>query len=128
MPYYRRSYDKFSRYPSTLALIDTKTEKIIRMFDTGPIPKYVTTSPDGRWLAVTHWGDNTIGLIKTVGKLSQYRYDKLITIDENSSLTMLTVKIATIIAAFVCVVPYSVKTIAICTWPEWVVAVSRSLM
>jgi DNA-binding beta-propeller fold protein YncE len=29
---------------------------------TGPIAKYVQTSPDGRYLAVSHWGDNTVGL------------------------------------------------------------------
>ncbi|MDH5180900.1 MAG: beta-propeller fold lactonase family protein [Gammaproteobacteria bacterium] len=80
VPYYRRSYDELSTLPSALALIDTDTDKIIRMFDTGPIPKYVTASSDGKWLAVTHWGDNTVGLIKTEGEPTEYKYDKLIVI------------------------------------------------
>ena len=46
-----------------MAVIDTETDEIIRMFETGPLPKMVATSPDGTRLAVTHWGNNTIGLL-----------------------------------------------------------------
>jgi len=63
VPYYRRSYDNFSVMPSAMAVIDTQTDKIVRVMSTGPIPKYVVPSPDGKWLAVIHWGDNTVGLI-----------------------------------------------------------------
>jgi len=63
VPYYRRDYDKFSQSPSALAIIDTLTDQIVRVMPTGPIPKYVQSTPDGRYLSVTHWGDNTIALI-----------------------------------------------------------------
>ena len=63
IPYYRRSYDLNAQEPSAMAVIDTSTDEIIRMFETGPLPKMVATSPDGTRLAVTHWGNNTIGLL-----------------------------------------------------------------
>jgi len=63
VPYYRRSYDLNAQDPSAMAVIDTETDEIIRMFETGPLPKMVATSPDGTRLAVTHWGNNTIGLL-----------------------------------------------------------------
>ncbi len=62
VPYYRRSFDDNGQYPSALAVIDTNTKKILRVMGVGPISKYVEISPDGKWLAVSHWGDNTIGL------------------------------------------------------------------
>ena len=63
VPYYRRSYDINAQEPSAMAVIDTQTDEIIRLFETGPLPKMVATSPDGTRLAVTHWGNNTIGLL-----------------------------------------------------------------
>ena len=33
------------------------------MFETGPLPKMVAVSPDDRYVAITHWGDNTVGFI-----------------------------------------------------------------
>lgn len=63
VPYYRRSYDLNAQEPSAMAVIDTETDEIIRMFETGPLPKMVATSPDGTRLVVTHWGNNTIGLL-----------------------------------------------------------------
>lgn len=62
VPYYRRSWDVNAQDPSALAVIDTRTDSIVRMFDTSALPKMVCVSPDGRYLAVTHWGDNTVGL------------------------------------------------------------------
>jgi DNA-binding beta-propeller fold protein YncE len=44
-------------------VIDTSTDQIVRVLPTGPIPKYVAASPDGKKLAVIHWGDNTAGII-----------------------------------------------------------------
>lgn len=67
VPYYRRDFDQYGVLPSAVAIIDTQSEKIVRVMDTGPIPKYVTASPDGKWVAVSHWGDNTVGLIDTSG-------------------------------------------------------------
>ncbi|MBQ9659762.1 MAG: hypothetical protein IJV37_00660 [Bacteroidales bacterium] len=63
VPYYRRSYDINAQEPSAMAVIDTESDEIIRMFETGPLPKMVATSPDGTRLAVTHWGNNTVGLM-----------------------------------------------------------------
>ena len=63
IPYYRRSYDLNAQDPSAVAIIDTETDSIIRLMDTGPLPKMVATSPDGQLLAITHWGDNTVGII-----------------------------------------------------------------
>lgn len=61
--YYRRSYDQNAEDPSALAVIDTQTDEIVRMMETGPLPKMIVASANGRWVAVTHWGDNTVGLI-----------------------------------------------------------------
>ena len=63
VPYYRRSYDLNAQDPSAMAVIDTETDEIIRLFETGPLPKMVAVSPDGRRLAITHWGDNTVGVL-----------------------------------------------------------------
>jgi DNA-binding beta-propeller fold protein YncE len=65
IPYYRRDYDRFSTMPSAVAIIDVRSDQIVRVMSTGPIPKYVVASPDGHWMAVVHWGDNTVGLIDT---------------------------------------------------------------
>ncbi len=61
--YYRRSWDTHSRYPSGIAVIDTDDFKIKRVMTTGRIPKYVRTSPSGKLIAISNWGDNTISLI-----------------------------------------------------------------
>lgn len=63
VPYYRRSYDINAQDPSAVAIIDTKTDEIVRLMETGPLPKMIATSPDGKTVAITHWGDNTVGLI-----------------------------------------------------------------
>ena len=41
--------------------------KLARVMATGTIAKYVRASPDGKWLAVSHWGDNTVGLFDISG-------------------------------------------------------------
>lgn len=61
--YYRRDYDRDSVLPSAVAIVDTRTDRIVRVMHTGPIPKFLAASPDGRWLATIHWGDNSVGLI-----------------------------------------------------------------
>lgn len=63
VPYYRRDYDANAVEPSALAVIDTRRDTIVRLFETGPLPKMIACSPDGKTIAVTHWGDNTVGLI-----------------------------------------------------------------
>jgi DNA-binding beta-propeller fold protein YncE len=61
--YYRRSFDQNAECPSALAIIDTETDTIVRVMPTGPLPKMIACSPDNQFIAVTHWGDNTIGII-----------------------------------------------------------------
>ena len=63
IPYYRRSYDINAQDPSAVAIIDTQTDKIVRLMETGPLPKMIATSPDGKLIAIAHWGDNTVGII-----------------------------------------------------------------
>lgn len=63
IPFYRRTFDLNAQDPSAIAVIDVETDSIVRMFDTGPLAKMVAVSPDSKTVAITHWGDNTIGLI-----------------------------------------------------------------
>lgn len=63
VPYYRRSYDLNAQDPSAMAVIDTETDEIVRLFETGPLPKMVAVAPDQKRIAVTHWGNNTVGLL-----------------------------------------------------------------
>jgi DNA-binding beta-propeller fold protein YncE len=75
IPYYRRSWDPLAQSPSAVAIIDTRSDEIVRVMPTGPIPKYVAASEDGRYVAITHWGDNTIGIIDTSsGNPATFRY------------------------------------------------------
>jgi len=62
-PYYRRSYDINAQDPSAMAAIDTESDTIVRLFETGPLPKMVACSHDNRLVAVTLWGNNTVGTI-----------------------------------------------------------------
>jgi DNA-binding beta-propeller fold protein YncE len=66
--HYRRSYDALGILPSSVAIIDTRQDRIVRVMQSGPIPKFMAASPDGHWLAVVHWGDNTVGLIDIRGE------------------------------------------------------------
>ena len=61
--YYRRSFDTNAEQPSALCIIDTSTNQIVRVMPAGPLPKMIACSPDNKWIAVTHWGDNTVGII-----------------------------------------------------------------
>lgn len=63
VPYYRRTFDINAQDPSAVAVIDTRSDSIVRLFETGPLPKMVAVSADDRYVAITHWGDNTVGLI-----------------------------------------------------------------
>lgn len=82
VPYYRRSYDINAQDPSALAVIDTQCDSIVRLFETGPLPKMIATSPDGRQIAVTHWGDNTVGLIDITGDtVADWHYTACYTVD-----------------------------------------------
>lgn len=63
VPYYRRSYDINAQDPSAVAVIDTETDSIVRLMETGPLPKMIAVSDDGCYVAITHWGNNTVGII-----------------------------------------------------------------
>jgi len=83
IPYYRRNFDSGATSPSAVAIIDTTTDEIVRVMPTGPIPKYVAASPDGNWVSVTHWGDNTVALIDTSSgdpKKFTYRPDLMVVV------------------------------------------------
>ena len=75
VPYYRRSFDINAQDPSAVAVIDTRNDRIIRLMETGPLPKMIATSPDGTLIAISHWGDNTVGLIDiSSDKPSDWKY------------------------------------------------------
>jgi DNA-binding beta-propeller fold protein YncE len=61
--YYRRDYDSNASCPSAVAIINTEKDEIVRVMPTGPLPKMIACSPDNKFIAVTHWGDNTLGII-----------------------------------------------------------------
>lgn len=63
VPYYRRNFDLDGTQPSAAAIINTRTGAIVRVLPTGPIAKNAAASPDGRYLAIAHWGNNSVGLI-----------------------------------------------------------------
>lgn len=67
VPYYRRTFDINAQDPSALAIIDTQSDSIVRMMETGPLPKMIACSHDNSTIAVTHWGNNTVGLIDITG-------------------------------------------------------------
>lgn len=87
VPYYRRSFDTNAQDPSALAVIDTTTDSIVRMLDTGPLPKMVCASPDGSLLAVTQWGDNTVTLYDIHSRNPrEWKIDGIVTIDRRLQL------------------------------------------
>lgn len=63
VPYYRRTFDINAQDPSALAVIDVDKDEIVLMTETGPLPKMVAISNDGKLLAITHWGNNTVGFM-----------------------------------------------------------------
>ncbi|MDD6774912.1 MAG: beta-propeller fold lactonase family protein [Bacteroidales bacterium] len=92
VPYYRRSYDINAQDPSALAVIDTETDEIVKLMETGPLPKMIATSRDGKTIAVAHWGNNTVGLIDISSpNPNEWKHEACIVIDHvlplNYSLT-----------------------------------------
>ena len=82
VPYYRRTYDMNAVEPSAMAVIDTQVDTIVRLFETGPLPKMVATSHDNNVLAVTHWGNNTVGLLDISGNdPKKWHYSKVLIVD-----------------------------------------------
>lgn len=84
--YYRRDYDTSAQSPSAVAIVDTATDTILRVMPTGPIPKFVSISADGRTAAITHWGDNTIGLIDiSSANVQDFHYTAHLTVERQLS-------------------------------------------
>ena len=82
VPYYRRSFDINAQDPSALSVIDTQNDTIIRLMETGPLPKMITTSPDGNYIAVSHWGNNTVGVIDiSSSKPEDWHYVSVLVVD-----------------------------------------------
>ena len=87
VPYYRRSYDINAQDPSAVAIIDTRTDSIIRLMETGPLPKMVAVSGDNRYVAITHWGNNTVGIINIAGDSpDDWYYEDCVTVQYKLNL------------------------------------------
>lgn len=87
VPYYRRSYDINAQDPSAVAVIDTEKDSIVRMMETGPLPKMVAVSGDNRYVAITHWGNNTVGIINIDGDSpDDWHYKTCVTIQRKLTL------------------------------------------
>lgn len=87
VPYYRRTFDINAQDPSALAVIDTSTDEIVLMMETGPLPKMVQVSNDGKTLAITHWGDNTVGLVDISSPdPHMWRHRKTVVVDHKLKL------------------------------------------
>lgn len=85
--YYRRSYDEKAMDPSAVCIIDTETDEIVRVMPTAPLPKMISCSPDNQTIAITHWGDNSVGLIDISGSTAdKFFYKKDIVIDYRMNL------------------------------------------
>lgn len=91
IPFYKRSFDLNAQDPSALAVIDTKADSIVLLMETGPLPKMIATSHKGNIIAVTHWGDNTVGLIDASSKdPREWHYTGCVTIDKRLELNFST--------------------------------------
>ncbi len=85
--YYRRNFDEMGLEPSAMAIIDTKTDAIVRVMGTGSISKYIAVSPNGKWLVVSNWGDNTVGLYDIhSAKPEEFKEAHLLVVGERLSL------------------------------------------
>lgn len=85
--YYRRDYDARAESPSAVAIIDTKTDEIVRVMPSGPLPKMIACSNNNKYIIVTHWGDNTVGIIDiSSSNVNDFTYIKHINIDERLSM------------------------------------------
>jgi len=92
VPFYRRTFDLNAQEPSAMAIIDTEIDSTILVMETGPLPKMVCASHDGKYMVVSHWGDNTVGLIDIQSdNPREWKYLRYYEIDEklilNFSLT-----------------------------------------
>ena len=82
IPFYRRTYDINAQDPSAIAVIDTRTDDIVKLMETGPLPKMVACSHDGKHVAITHWGNNTVGIVNVASlNPDEWYHEKLLVVD-----------------------------------------------
>lgn len=85
--YYRRSYDSLGQDPSAVSVIDTDTLQIKRVMGTGPISKYIEKSHDDKWIAISNWGDNTVGIYKIDSpKVEKFKEHQLLIVEKKHPL------------------------------------------
>lgn len=85
--YYRRDWDPKAESPSAVAIIDTEKDEIVRVMPSGPLPKMIACSGDNKYIAVTHWGDNTVGLIDVSSdNPMDFKYVSHIVVDNRLSM------------------------------------------
>ena len=85
--YYRREFDMNAECPSAVAIIDTETDSIVRVMPSGPLPKMIACSPDNKYIAVTHWGDNTCGIIDiSSDSVENFKYIEHLIVDYKAKL------------------------------------------
>jgi len=85
--YYRRDFDPIAQSPSAVAIIDTDKDEIIRVMPTGPLPKMLACSSNNKYISVTHWGDNTVGLIDiSFDNPFDFKYIKHLIVDYQKDL------------------------------------------
>ncbi len=89
--YYRRTYDQNAAEPSAVCIIDTDKDEIVRVMPTAPLPKMIACSPDNKMIAITHWGDNTVGLVDVSGTdAQQFKHIKNLVIDKQLAMNFST--------------------------------------
>ena len=82
IPFYRRTFDINAQDPSAIAVVDTRTDEIVRLMETGPLPKMVVCSHDGRHIAITHWGNNTVGIVNVESlNPEEWHHESLLVVD-----------------------------------------------
>ena len=82
IPFYRRTYDINAQDPSAIAVIDTRNDSIVKLMETGPLPKMVACSHDGKHVAITHWGNNTVGLVNVASlNPNEWYHESLLVVD-----------------------------------------------
>lgn len=88
--YYRRSYDINATSPSALGVIDTKSDKLVRVIPTCPLPKSLATSPQSKKLAVICWGDNSVRILDISSENPfDFSYEKTLLAGKKPDLTAL---------------------------------------
>ena len=82
IPFYRRTFDLNAQDPSAIAVVDTRTDEIVKLMETGPLPKMVACSHDGRHIAITHWGNNTVGIVNVESlNPEEWYHESLLVVD-----------------------------------------------